>query len=109
MSFSENGIWLASAAQDSTSVSIWDLRKAAIVHALDIASPISALCWEYTGQFLAIAGPSGVIVQHYSKSTKEWSEPLKSAVPSVAVKWGTDGNAILCLDTEGSITTLASK
>ncbi|KAL8661181.1 MAG: hypothetical protein Q9202_005839 [Teloschistes flavicans] len=109
MSFSENGIWLASAAQDSTSVSIWDLRKAAIVHALDIASPISALCWEYTGQFLAIAGPSGVIVQHYSKSTKEWSEPLKSAVPSVAVKWGSDGNAILCLDTEGSITTLASK
>ncbi|KAL9587428.1 MAG: hypothetical protein Q9212_000243 [Teloschistes hypoglaucus] len=79
ISFSENGTWLASAAKNSTSVSIWDLRKAAVVHALDIASPISALCWDYTGQFLAIAGPSGLIVQHYSKSTKEWSEPLKNA------------------------------
>ncbi|KAI4197285.1 MAG: hypothetical protein LQ350_006013 [Teloschistes chrysophthalmus] len=109
ISFSENGTWLASAAKNSTSVSIWDLRKAAVVHALDIASPISALCWDYTGQFLAIAGPSGLIVQHYSKSTKEWSEPLKNAVPSVAVKWGSGGNAILCLDTDGSITTLASR
>ncbi|KAL8694472.1 MAG: hypothetical protein Q9218_000885 [Villophora microphyllina] len=109
MSFSENGTWLASAARDSTSISIWDLRKAAVVHAMDVMSSISALSWEYTGQFLAIAGSSGVIVQHYSKSTKKWSEPLKNAVPSVAVGWGTDGNALLCLDAEGSITTLAPR
>ncbi|KAL9034229.1 MAG: hypothetical protein Q9180_005522 [Flavoplaca navasiana] len=106
ISFSENGTWLASAAKGFTSVSVWDLRKAAVIHTIDIASPILALQWEYTGQFLAIAGPSGLVVQHYSKSTKEWSEPLKSAMPSLAVGWGLNASSIYCLDTEGSVTTL---
>ena len=106
ISFSENGTWLASAAKGFTNVSVWDLRKAAVIHTIDIASPILALQWEYTGQFLAIAGPSGLVVQHYSKSTKEWSEPLKSAMPSLAVGWGLNASSIYCLDTEGSVTTL---
>ena len=109
VSFSENGTWLATAAKGSTGVSIWDLRKAAIVHTVDVASPISAVQWDYSGQFLAIAGPSGLIVQQYSKSTKEWSEPLKNAVPSVAVEWGLNARAIFCLDAEGSITTLMER
>ncbi|KAL8785525.1 MAG: hypothetical protein Q9213_003351, partial [Squamulea squamosa] len=106
ISFSENGTWLASAAKGSNSVSVWDLRKAAVIHTIDIASPILDVQWEYTGQFLAIAGPSGIIVQHYSKSTKEWSEPLKSAVPSIAVGWGLNASSIYCLDAEGSFSTL---
>ncbi|KAL8760197.1 MAG: hypothetical protein Q9199_000220 [Rusavskia elegans] len=106
ISFSENGTWLASAAKGSTSVSVWDLRKAAVIHTIDIASPILAVQWEYTGQFLAIAGPSGLVVQHYSKSTKEWSEPLKNAVPSLALGWGLNASSIYCLDAEGLITTL---
>ncbi|KAL8995596.1 MAG: hypothetical protein Q9169_004707 [Polycauliona sp. 2 TL-2023] len=109
ISFSENGTWLASAAKGSTSVSIWDLRKAAIIHSIDIASPVLAVQWEYTGQFLAIAGPTGLVVQHYSKSSKEWSEPLKNAVPSLAVGWGLNASSIFCLDTEGSITTLTAQ
>ncbi|KAL8739138.1 MAG: hypothetical protein Q9181_000167 [Wetmoreana brouardii] len=108
ISFSENGTWLASAAQGSTSVSIWDLRKAAVIYTIDAASPISALRWEYTGQFLAITGPNGLCVQQYSKSAKEWSEPLKSAVPSVAIEWGLNARTIHCLDAEGSIITLGS-
>lgn len=107
ISFSENGTWLASAAKGLTSVSVWDLRKAAVIHTIEIASPILALQWEYTGQFLAIAGPSGLVVQHYSKSIKEWSEPLKSAMPSLAVGWGLNASSIYCLDIKGSVTTLA--
>ncbi|KAI4197811.1 MAG: hypothetical protein LQ346_002908 [Caloplaca aetnensis] len=108
MSFSENGTWLATAAQGSTGVSIWDLRKAAVIHSIDIASPILALKWDYSAQFLAIAGPGGLVVQQYSKSTKDWSEPLRNAVPAVAVEWGPSAGAILCLDTEGFIITLSS-
>ncbi|KAI4144901.1 MAG: hypothetical protein L6R39_003990 [Caloplaca ligustica] len=109
VSFSENGTWLATAAKGSTGVSIWDLRKAAVVHTIDIASPISAVRWDYTAQFLAVAGPSGLVVQQYSKSTKEWSEPLKHAVPAVAVEWGFNARSLLCLDTDGSITTLKTE
>ncbi|KAI4166919.1 MAG: hypothetical protein LQ343_007622 [Gyalolechia ehrenbergii] len=109
ISFSENGTWLATAAKGSTAVSIWDLRKATIVHTIDVTSPISAVQWEFSGQFLAIAGPSGLVVQQYSKTTKEWSEPLKTAVPSVTVAWGLDARTIFCLDAEGSITTLTER
>ncbi|KAL8963696.1 MAG: hypothetical protein Q9193_000064 [Seirophora villosa] len=109
MSFSENGTWLATAANGSTVVSIWDLRKAAVIHRIDISSPISAVQWEYSGQFLAIAGPGGLVVQQYSKTSKVWSEPLMSAVPAVAVQWGSSASALLCLDTEGSFTVLTAK
>ncbi|KAL8940180.1 MAG: hypothetical protein Q9211_002397 [Gyalolechia sp. 1 TL-2023] len=109
IAFSENGTWLATAAKGSTAVSIWDLRKASIVHTINLTSPISAVQWEFSGQFLAIAGPSGLVVQQYSKTTKEWSEPLKAAVPSVAVAWGLNAGTIYCLDAEGSITTLTER
>ncbi|KAL8811271.1 MAG: hypothetical protein Q9200_001931 [Gallowayella weberi] len=109
ISFSENGTWLASAAKGSTVVSIWDLRKAAVIHTIDVASIISAVHWEFTGQFLAIAGPSGLVVRQYSKSSKEWSEPLKNAVPSVAVGWGLEANSIYCLDAQGFISVLKAQ
>ncbi|KAL9599768.1 MAG: hypothetical protein Q9219_003651 [cf. Caloplaca sp. 3 TL-2023] len=108
-SFSENGTWLATTAKGSTGVSIWDLRKAAIIHMIDTASPISAVRWDYSGQFLAIVGPSGLIVQQYSKSTKDWSELIKIAVPSMAVGWGANAGAIYCLDAEGAISTLTAQ
>ncbi|KAL8951353.1 MAG: hypothetical protein Q9222_002673 [Ikaeria aurantiellina] len=107
ISFSENGTWLASAARGSTSVSIWDLRKSAVIHDIETGSSISAVQWDYTGQYLAIAGPSGVLVQQYSKASKEWSEPLKSAVPTIALAWGHNATSMFCLDAEGRITTLA--
>lgn len=109
ISFSENGTWLATAAKGSTAVSIWDLRKAAVVHTIDVMSPVLAVQWDFSGQFLAIGGPSGLVVQQYSKTTKDWSEPLKAAVPSVAVAWGLDAKTILCLDADGCITVLTDK
>ena len=80
-----------------------------MIHTIDVASPVSAVQWDYTGQFIAIAGTSGLVVHQYSKASKEWSEPLKSAVPSVAVEWGLNAGAILCLDADGCITTVSSR
>ncbi|KAL8873700.1 MAG: hypothetical protein Q9174_000863 [Haloplaca sp. 1 TL-2023] len=109
ISFSENGTWLASAAKGSSNVSVWDLRKGAVIHTIDVASPVSAVSWDYTGQFIAMGGSSGLVVHQYSKASKEWSEPLKSAVPSIAVEWGRNAGVILCLDADGSITTVSSR
>jgi pre-mRNA-processing factor 19 len=112
MSFSENGTWFASAVKGQTSVSIWDLRKtgkAAETKVLEVGSTIENVCWDYSGQFLATAGPSGITVQHYAKSSKSWSEPLKSAVPAVAIAWGSNAQCLAAVDSNGVITILEGK
>lgn len=107
ISFSENGTWLASVVQDSTSVTVWDLRKQGQIKVLETGGHVNGVQWDYTGQFLATAGPSGVTVQHYSKSAKAWSEPLRSAVPAVAAEWGSGARDLVVLN-EGTLTVLGS-
>lgn len=107
--FSENGTWLAAISEGSSTVSVWDLRKSAEIKVLEIGNRVDSISWDYTGQFLLTGGPNGVTVQQYSKSSKEWSEPLRSAVPSVAVEWGRSAQSIVALNGEGVVTVLAAK
>ncbi|KAL1863390.1 hypothetical protein Plec18167_000484 [Paecilomyces lecythidis] len=107
--FSENGTFLAAAADGSTTVSIWDLRHAKEIKVLETGGKIDSLNWDYTGQFLLAGGPNGLSVQYYSKSSKEWSELLRSAVPAVAIAWGPGAQSIVATNEEGIITVLASK
>jgi pre-mRNA-processing factor 19 len=108
LSFSENGYWLAVAQQGQSTAEIWDLRKQAVTKSLDIGSRVDHVAWDYTGQFLAVSGPSGISVQHYAKATKSWSEPLRTAVPAVASAWGSRGSSLVSVNREGIITVLAS-
>jgi len=107
--FSENGTWLASVSKGSSSVAIWDLRKSATIKLLDVGGRVDCVSWDYTGQFLLAGGPSGVTVQHYSKASKEWSEPLRSAIPAVAVAWGKAAQSAVAVDEQGVVTVLGSK
>ena len=108
MSFSENGTWLATVSEGQTNVIIWNLRTAAELRRLEIGTEIESIRWDYTGQFLAAAGPSGVTVQSYTKSTKEWSEPLKSAVPAIAVEWGAQAHSLVTVSGAGTVTVLGA-
>lgn len=107
--FSENGTFLAAASKNSTSVSVWDLRHAKEIKVLETGGAINSIDWDYTGQFLLTGGPSGITVQQYSKASKEWSEPLRSAVPAVAVAWGSAAQSIVTVNGEGVVTTLAAR
>ncbi|EEH40525.1 cell cycle control protein cwf8 [Paracoccidioides lutzii Pb01] len=107
--FSENGTWLASVTENSSTVSIWDLRKSAEVKVLETGNRVDSISWDYTGQFLLTGGPNGVTVRHYSKTSKQWSEPLRSAVPALAVEWRKSAQGIVVLNTEGALTVLESK
>ncbi|KAE8380890.1 WD40-repeat-containing domain protein [Aspergillus bertholletiae] len=107
--FSENGTFMAAVADNSTVVSIWDLRSASEVKALETGSQIDSISWDYTGQFLLTGGPSGLTVQQYAKSTKSWSEPLRSAVPAAAVAWGVAAQSIVALNRDGGITVLGAQ
>lgn len=106
LSFSENGTWFAAASENSTSVDIFDLRKPKAVKTLDLGSAVTAVQWDYTGQFLAIAGAGGVAVEEYNKKSKKWTEPFKKGIPATALAWGVSGSSITLLDGEGVLTLL---
>lgn len=106
ISFSENGTWVASASSSETKVTIWDLRKTAELKSIDVAMPVRNITWDYTGQFLAVAGASGVTVQHYAKASKSWSEPLRKATDAVDVAWGPNARTLITLTKEGSLLML---
>ena len=76
---------------------------------LEIGSRVDSIHWDYTGQFLLAGGPNGLAVQQYSKASKSWSEPLRSAVPAVAVSWGKSARSILAVNAEGILTTVSSQ
>ncbi|KAJ5745863.1 hypothetical protein N7520_011045 [Penicillium odoratum] len=106
--FSENGIFLAAVAAQSTTVSIWDLRSSKETKVLDTGSEVQSIFWDYTGQFLLTGGPSGLTVQQFTKSSKEWSEPFRSAVPAVAAAWGSSAHSIVALNDACAVTVLRS-
>jgi pre-mRNA-processing factor 19 len=110
--FSENGFWLAATAKGQTTATIFDLRKegaAATAKVLETGGSVQTLAWDYTGQFLATGGSSGVTVQQYLKSSKSWSEPFRTSVPAVSLRWGESGRQLVALNGEGVITVFGAK
>ena len=106
--FSENGTWLAAVTKGASTVAIWDLRKSAVVKELNSGGKVDTICWDYTGQFLAAAGPGGLTVHQYSKASKDWTEPLQVAVPASAVQWGPSAKQLVTVNTEGVLTALSA-
>ena len=109
LAFSENGTWLASAMKGQSTVSIWDLRKSSEIKVHDIGNVVTSLVWDYTGQFLAAAGPGSVTVLHYAKSSKSWSEPLRRAIPASAVEWGSSASSLVVLGIDGTLSVLKAE
>jgi len=54
ITFSENGFYLATAAEDS--VKLWDLRKLTNFFTIPIEGTISAVNFDFSGNYLAVAG-----------------------------------------------------
>lgn len=112
LTFSENGFWLAATAKGQTTVTIFDLRKegdAATAKVLETGGSVQSLAWDYTGQFLATGGASGVTVQQYAKSSKKWSEPFRNSVPAVSVRWGESGKKLVSINGEGVVNVFGVK
>jgi len=92
-------------------VTIFDLRKegdAAKAKELQTGDAES-LAWDYTGQYLATAGSTGVTVQQYLKGSRAWSEPLRNSVPSVCVRWGGDAKSLVTVNREGVVSVFGTK
>ena len=108
LSFSENGTWLASAHEGSSTAIVWHLGKLNQFATLDAATAITGVTWDYTGQYLAACGPGGVVVNSYNKKAKSWSEPLRKAVNAVDVQWGSSAKSLVALTNEGAISVLSA-
>lgn len=108
LSFSENGTWLCSAQQGQPSAVVWDLRKLNQLISLDLGTAVNALAWDYTGQFLAAAGPGGVVVKQYEKKSKAWSEPLRRAISSVDIQWAAQAKTLVALTDDGAVNVLSA-
>jgi pre-mRNA-processing factor 19 len=106
IAFSENGYWFAAASSNSPNITIFDLRKdgdAAKAKELPTAGPVRSLAWDYSSQYLAAAGPSGVSVHQYLKSSKAWSVPLEIGGRAVAVRWGDKAKTLVWVQEEGEV------
>jgi pre-mRNA-processing factor 19 len=109
--FSENGFWFAAAGKGQSTTTIFDLRKsgpAAQVKELQTGDA-QALAWDYSGQYLATAGSTGVTVQMYTKSSKAWSEPLRTSTPATAIRWGAEAKSLVAVSKEGVMSVLGAK
>lgn len=110
--FSENGYWFAATAKGQTTVTIFDIRKegdAARAKVLDIGGTVQDLAWDYSQQFLATAGPGGITVQQYAKSSKKWSEIARKDFAAVQVAWGKDAKQLIAVGQDGRIGVLAAQ
>lgn len=112
LTFSENGFWLAATAKGQTTVTIFDLRKegdAATAKVLETGGSVQSLAWDYTGQYLATGGPSGVTVQQYTKSSKKWSEPFRNSTAVVGVRWGESARKLVAVNDNGVVSVFGVK
>ncbi|GAB0132389.1 hypothetical protein EsDP_00000827 [Epichloe bromicola] len=112
LTFSENGFWLAATAKGQTTVTIFDLRKegdAATAKVLETGGSVQSLAWDYTGQYLATGGPSGVTVQQYIKSSRKWSEPFRNSTAVVGVRWGESARKLVAVNENGVVSVFGVK
>lgn len=104
--FSENGYWFAAASNTTANIVIFDLRKegdAARAKELPTTGPVRSLAWDYSAQFLAVAGAGGVAVHHYVKSSKSWTVLLETGERATAVQWGDKARSLAALGEEGQL------
>ncbi|KAK3186044.1 hypothetical protein K4F52_005268 [Lecanicillium sp. MT-2017a] len=112
LTFSENGFWLAATAKGQTSVTVFDLRKegdAATAKVLETGGAVQSLAWDFTGQYLATAGPSGLTIQQYAKGGKKWAEPFRNSTAAVSVRWGPLGKKLLSVNADGVVSVVGPK
>lgn len=48
-------------------------------------------------------------MQLYLKSSKSWSEPLRTSLPATAIRWGADAKSLVTVSKEGVVSVLGAK
>ena len=97
MCFSENGYYLATAAEDGAKV--WDLRKLKEVTSFAGGNKHNAVVFDHSGYFLAVSSGSEISVLGVKQDwsvVKQWTSPKQV----VSLAFGDDARCVFtgCLD-----------
>merc|ERR1711964_133850 len=82
---------------------------AAKAKVLEIGGQVDSIKWDYTGQFLAAAGPGGLTISQYTKSSKSCSDVISTAVPATALEWGPEARTLATINGDGVVTVLVER
>ncbi|BGP17823.1 hypothetical protein JCM10213_008377 [Rhodosporidiobolus nylandii] len=108
LAFSENGYTLASAAAGAHEVKIWDLRKGTNPANLALGEDgtASAVCWDPSAQFLAVAGSDARVFQN--KTWELLAQSDENAAELTAVQWGKDSREVVAVGIDRTARVLAA-
>jgi len=108
LSFSENGYYLATAAEDNT-VKLWDLRKLKNFQTVTLPEDynLSAVDFDYSGTYLAVAGND---IRVYVGKTLSGVHTYTEHTSTVTdVKWGRDAHSFVSSSLDRSIKVWGKK
>ncbi|KAK4702029.1 pre-mRNA-processing factor 19, partial [Phenoliferia sp. Uapishka_3] len=108
LSFSENGYTLASATAGSNLVKLWDLRKLANVHTIELEEDkrVNIVKFDPSAQFLAVGGTD--LRVYANKSWEELVRNEENAGELTGVEWGVDGKEVVVAGLDRTVRFLAS-
>ncbi|POY73405.1 hypothetical protein BMF94_3743 [Rhodotorula taiwanensis] len=107
LSFSENGYTLASSAQGSQQVKIWDLRKLSNSANIDLDEgvSVSVVAFDPSAQFLAVVGSDARVYAY-----KSWELLAKSddnAAELTSTAWGSNAHELLVAGLDRTVRVLS--
>jgi len=102
LSFSENGYYLATAADDNT-VKLWDLRRLKNINTISLPDDfgVSAIEWDYSGSYLAVAGAD--LRVYVGKTVTQIASYTKHTQPVTDVKFGKDAQYLVSTSLDRSV------
>jgi len=106
ITFSENGFYLATAAEDS--IKLWDLRKLTNFFTIPIEGSISAVSFDFSGNYLAVAG-SQISIYSAGKAFTPVHVYGDHAAPVTDVKFGHNASFFASTSMDRSIKVFRKK
>eukprot|EP00438_Fugacium_kawagutii_P030340 Skav223223 [mRNA] locus=scaffold2231:133882:138294:+ [translate_table: standard] len=103
LSFSGNGYYLASGSRDGV-VKLWDLRKPVNLQTLQVEGGVSSVCFDATGQYLAVASNTVQVFNFETKTSLTETVSLKDHTDAVTgLCWGPNAKTLASVSMDHSL------
>jgi pre-mRNA-processing factor 19 len=101
ITFSENGFYLATAAEDS--IKLWDLRKLTNFFTIPVEGQVSGITFDYSGQYLAVTTGNQVSIYSSGKSFNIVQTYADHTAQVTDVKFGVNAQSFASVSMDRSV------